>query len=149
MRITMSLAALALSLTLAATAAAPSPIAASVPARKEPVSFAKEIADLLDAKCVGCHGNALAKNTLNLGDLAGMLKGASAGRRSSRARPTRACSSGWPRTASSRSCPQRNHVEPVMPSAEKKEAHGLRLVATCPLAALTYLILRVCSGDEV
>ena len=28
-------------------------------------------------------------------------------------------------------------------------AHGLRLVATCPLAALTYLILRVCSGDEV
>ena len=28
-------------------------------------------------------------------------------------------------------------------------AHGLRLVATCPLAALTYLILRACSGDEV
>ncbi|MGZ3337871.1 MAG: hypothetical protein ACXVBV_21365, partial [Isosphaeraceae bacterium] len=38
-----------------------------------------------------------------------------------------------------------------MPSliALKLLAHGLRLVATCPLAALTYLILRACSGDEV
>jgi hypothetical protein len=32
---------------------------------------------------------------------------------------------------------------------EKFPAHGLRLVATCPLAALTYLFYWVCSGDEV
>src|SRR5438132_986821 len=36
------------------------PTEVKVPTRKEPVSYAKEIADILEDKCVGCHGGALA-----------------------------------------------------------------------------------------
>jgi WD40 repeat protein len=67
---------------LAAAAAPPekpTPIAVTIPARKEPVSYAKEVADILDAKCVGCHNGALAESKLNLEDVAGMLKGGKRG----------------------------------------------------------------------
>ena len=33
----------------------PVPIAVAVPNRDKPVSYAKEVSDILDAKCVGCH----------------------------------------------------------------------------------------------
>src|SRR5262245_24560946 len=65
-----------------ATAArgAPEPIPVATPAgRKEPVSFAKEVADILAARCVGCHSAALAENKLNLEEVAGMLKGGKRG----------------------------------------------------------------------
>src|SRR5438105_1698266 len=47
---------------------APEPIAVSVPGRTEPVSYAREVADIFDAKCVGCHSGALAENKLILED---------------------------------------------------------------------------------
>ena len=50
-------------LALAAIAAAPTPIPVATPAgRKEPVSYANEVADVLAAKCVGCHSDVLAEN---------------------------------------------------------------------------------------
>src|SRR4051812_29664721 len=54
---------------------APTPIPVAVPDRKTPVSYAEEVADLLDARCVGCHSSALAESKLSLEDVAGMLKG--------------------------------------------------------------------------
>jgi WD40 repeat protein len=79
MRYSPSLAALLLAVTVASTLAAPpekpTPIAVAVPSRKEPVSYAQEVADILDAKCVGCHSGVLAESKLNLEDVPGMLKG--------------------------------------------------------------------------
>src|SRR6185312_12425676 len=75
----------ALFLTATATFAAPpeapppTPIAVAVPTRKEPVSYAREVADILDAKCAGCHGGALSESKLNLEDVPGMLKGGKRG----------------------------------------------------------------------
>ena len=43
------------------------------------MSYAKEIADILEDKCVGCHSAALAENRLNLESVAGMLKGGKRG----------------------------------------------------------------------
>ena len=55
------------------------PIEVKVPSRKEPVSYAKDIAEILENKCVGCHGAVLAENRLNLESVAGMLKGGKRG----------------------------------------------------------------------
>ena len=55
------------------------PIAVAVPNRNEPVSYSQEIADILDAKCVGCHSGALSESKLNLEDVPGMLKGGKKG----------------------------------------------------------------------
>jgi WD40 repeat protein len=60
-------------------ASAPQPIAVKVPTRKEPVSYAREISEILDNKCVGCHSSALTESRLNLEDVAGMLKGGKRG----------------------------------------------------------------------
>src|SRR3989442_378043 len=60
-------------------AAAPGPIAVAVPSRQKPVSYAQEVADILDSKCTGCHSSALAENRLVLEDVAGMLKGGKRG----------------------------------------------------------------------
>ena len=79
MRYSLSLAAALLAVTvidaIAAPPEKPMPIAVVVPNRKEPVSYAQEIADILDAKCVGCHSGALSENKLNLEDVPGLLKG--------------------------------------------------------------------------
>ena len=72
----------------AALAARPTPIAVAVPQRKEPVSYAKEVADVLAAKCVGCHSAALAENKLNLEEVAGDAQGGQA-RAGARARQGR------------------------------------------------------------
>jgi hypothetical protein len=47
---------------LFASADTPQPIAISVPSRTQQVSYAKEVAEILDAKCTGCHSSALAEN---------------------------------------------------------------------------------------
>jgi hypothetical protein len=92
-------------------AAAPMPIAVSVPSRKESVSYAKEVADILDAKCVGCHSGALAENKLNLEGIAGMLKG---GKRGPALVPGKADDSLLFKMAAHR-------VEPVMPPKDKNQ----------------------------
>jgi len=53
----------------------PKPIAVTVVRRATPVSYAKEIAEILDAKCVGCHSAVLSENKLILEDVAAILKG--------------------------------------------------------------------------
>ena len=83
MRYPPRLAALLLAATVTSALAAPpekpTPIAVAVPSRKEPVSYASEVADILDAKCVGCHSGALSESKLNLEDVPGMLKGGKRG----------------------------------------------------------------------
>src|SRR5438874_7582754 len=82
-----SLAAFLLTATTTATFAAPpsttkptpTPIPVALPSRNEPVSYAQEIADILDAKCVGCHSGALSESKLNIEDVPGMLKGGKRG----------------------------------------------------------------------
>lgn len=112
---------LSLSLTVLAAfpsltpAAGPTPIAVSVPQRKEPVSYATEVADILAAKCVGCHSEALAENKLNLEEVPAMLKG---GKRGPALVPGKADKSLLFTMASHR-------VEPVMPPKDKKDAKAL------------------------
>src|SRR5919112_207423 len=98
-----------------ASAAEPVPIAVAVASRKEPVSYAKEVAEVLDAKCTGCHSSALAENRLVLEDVAGMLKG---GKRGPAIVPGRADESLLFQIAA-------HLVDPVMPPKEKKEAQPL------------------------
>jgi WD40 repeat protein len=98
---------------LLAVAAAPIPVA--VPDRKAPVSYAKEVAEILDAKCTGCHGGALAENKLNLEDVAGMLKG---GKRGPAVVPGKAEESLLFKLASHR-------AEPSMPPKDKKDQKPL------------------------
>jgi len=102
-----------LSLCLAALLvnAAPTPIEAVVPSRKEPVSYAKEVADILDAKCVGCHSANLAQSRLNIEDVAGMLKG---GKRGPSIVPGKADESLLFRLAAHR-------LDPVMPPPKEKK----------------------------
>src|SRR4051794_35237057 len=59
--------------------AAEDPIPVSLPARTQPVSYAREVADVLGAKCLGCHNMAMAESKLVLEDVAGMLKGGKRG----------------------------------------------------------------------
>src|SRR5262245_45143481 len=95
---------------------APEPIPVATPAgRKESVSFAKEVADILAARCVGCHSAALAENKLNLEEVAGMLKG---GKRGPAVVPGKAEESLLFKMAAHR-------VEPVMPPKDKKDAKPL------------------------
>ena len=55
------------------------PILVKEPARREKVSYAREIAELLENKCTGCHGSVLAEKGLSLESVAGMLKGGKRG----------------------------------------------------------------------
>jgi WD40 repeat protein len=61
------------------SAAGPTPLEVKVPSRKEPVSYANEVSEFLEEKCVGCHGSALAENRLNLETVERMLKGGKRG----------------------------------------------------------------------
>jgi WD40 repeat protein len=85
------------------------PIEVKIPSRKESVSYAKEVADILADKCAGCHGAALAENRLNLESVAGMLKG---GKRGPAIVPGKADLSRLFTMAAHR-------VEPVMPPKDK------------------------------
>jgi WD40 repeat protein len=99
----------------ASAPAAPTPIAAVVPPGKTVASYTRDVADVLAAKCVGCHSDALAENRLNLEDVAGMLKG---GKRGPAVVPGKADESLLFRMAAHR-------VEPVMPPAGKKDTKPL------------------------
>jgi WD40 repeat protein len=89
----------------------PTPIAIAVPSRKEPVSYAKDVAEVLAEKCVGCHSEALAENKLCLEEVAGMFKG---GKRGPAIVAGKAGQSLLFQVAAHR-------VEPVMPPKDKKD----------------------------
>jgi WD40 repeat protein len=55
------------------------PIPVSEPRRGEAVSYSRQIAELLENKCTGCHGSVLAEKRLSLESVAGMLKGGKSG----------------------------------------------------------------------
>ncbi len=85
------------------------PIPVSVPSRSEPVSYSDEVADILAAKCVGCHNAGFAESKMVMEDVAGMLKG---GKRGPAIVPGRAEESRLFRLASHRELPH-------MPPADK------------------------------
>lgn len=89
--------------------AGPRSIDVKIPARKEPVSYAREIDEILQNKCAGCHGSVLAENRLNLETVAGILKG---GKRGPSVVSGKADASLLFRMAAHR-------VEPVMPPKDK------------------------------
>ncbi|HZW34678.1 MAG TPA: c-type cytochrome domain-containing protein, partial [Isosphaeraceae bacterium] len=91
------------------TASAPRPIAVKVPSRTEPVSYVKEISEILENRCVGCHSSALTESRLNLEEVAGMLKG---GKRGPAIVPGKADASRLFQMAAHR-------VEPAMPPRDK------------------------------
>ncbi len=93
----------------------PKPIEVKLPKRPAPVSYAQDVADVLDAKCAGCHGSALAEKGLNMESVAGMLKG---GKRGPALRPGKADDSLLFKMAAHR-------VDPVMPPKEKKDLKPL------------------------
>jgi len=45
----------------------------------KPVSFSREVIEILDAKCTGCHNDALAENKLKMESVEQMLKGGKSG----------------------------------------------------------------------
>jgi WD40 repeat protein len=90
---------------------APSPIEVKAPTRSSPASYARDVADVLDAKCAGCHGSALAENRLNLESVAGMLRG---GKRGPSLVPGRADESLLFKMAAHR-------IAPSMPPVKKKD----------------------------
>ena len=106
---------LLLALAVPALADDPVPIAVVAPARDRPVSYAKEVSDILDARCTGCHSSALSEGKLSLEDVAGMLKGGKHG----------------PAIVAGKSDESllfrmsAHRVNPVMPPVDKKEAKPL------------------------
>jgi len=100
---------------LAALVDTPQPIAVIVPTRDKPVSYAREVSEILDAKCVGCHGATLAEGKLKMEDLAGLLKG---GKHGPALKPGVSDESLLFKMAAHR-------VEPVMPPVEKKDLKPL------------------------
>ena len=98
-----------------AWAADPAPIAVVVPARDRPVSYALEVSNILEARCVGCHSSALANGRLVMEDVPGMLKG---GKHGPAVVVGKADESLLFRMAAHR-------AEPVMPPADKTEAKPL------------------------
>jgi WD40 repeat protein len=57
----------------------PKPIPVKEPDRRARASYSREIAELLEDKCTGCHGSVLAEKGLNLESVAAMLKGGKRG----------------------------------------------------------------------
>jgi WD40 repeat protein len=91
------------------------PIEAKVPDRKDQVSYAREIAEILEDKCVACHSAVLAENRLNLESVAGMVKG---GKRGPAVAAGKADESLLFRMAAHR-------AEPVMPPKDKPASKPL------------------------
>jgi WD40 repeat protein len=87
----------------------PRPIEVKLPARKEPVSYANDILGILEDRCVGCHGSALAENKLSLEEIPAMIKG---GKKGPALVPGKADESLLFKMAAHR-------VEPVMPPRDK------------------------------
>ena len=97
------------------TLGAPTPLAVNSSLKKGLVSYSKDVADPLAAKCQGCHNDALAENKLNIEDVAGMLRG---GKHGPAIVPGNAEKSLLFQMAAHR-------VEPVMPPQDKKDAKPL------------------------
>jgi WD40 repeat protein len=93
----------------------PKPIEVKLPTLKGPISYSKDIADILETKCIGCHSSALAENKLNMETVAGMVKG---GKRGPGIVPGKADESLLFTMAAHR-------VEPVMPPKVKKDLKPL------------------------
>ncbi len=87
------------------------PIAVKAPSRDTPVGFAREISDILDAKCVACHNAALKEGKLSLETVDAMLKG---GKRGPAIRAGKASESLLFTMA-------RRETKPFMPPVEKKD----------------------------
>jgi WD40 repeat protein len=102
-------------LLLSVSTAKAEPIKVAVPPRNQPVSYSREIADILEGKCTGCHSSALAENKLNIEDVAGMLKG---GKRGPAIVPGKADESLLFKLAAHR-------AEPFMPPKDKKDQSPL------------------------
>jgi WD40 repeat protein len=90
------------------------PIPVSVPERSEPVAYA-EVADILAAKCLGCHATGLEKGRLNLETVDAMRRG---GKHGAALVPGKAEESLMFLRAAHRS-------EPVMPPKDKPEAEPM------------------------
>ena len=99
------------SLLFLALSAADGPIAVAVPARDGPVSYAREVSDVLDAKCVGCHNAGLAEGKLRMEGVPALLKG---GKHGPAIVPGKSDESLLFRMGAHR-------VEPVMPPKDKKD----------------------------
>ena len=93
----------------------PTPIPVSIPVRDQPVSYSKEIAEILSGKCVSCHNDALAENRLNMEEVSGMLKGGKHGPALIAGQADRSLI--FQMAA--------HRVEPVMPPKEKKDLQPL------------------------
>ena len=91
------------------------PIAIDRLTREKPVSYTKEVSEVLASKCVGCHHAGLAEGKLSLEDVAGMLKGGKHG-------PALVTGKADESLLFTRGA---HRVEPVMPPVEKKEAKPL------------------------
>jgi WD40 repeat protein len=87
----------------------PDRLQVKVPHRGQPVSYSKEVVEILEDKCTGCHGSALAENKLSLEDVSAMLKG---GKRGPALVPGKADSSLLFRMAA-------HQAEPDMPPKDK------------------------------
>ncbi|MEO6810866.1 MAG: c-type cytochrome domain-containing protein, partial [Isosphaeraceae bacterium] len=90
---------------------APTPIAVTVPTRTEPISYAGEVAEVFDGKCIGCHNSAMMESKLSLEDVPSMLKG---GKHGPAIVAGKADESLLFKMAAHR-------VEPVMPPKDKKD----------------------------
>ncbi len=101
----------ALTFCLAALAADLRPIEVSVPTRDRPVSYAREVAPVLEARCVACHNAASLQGKLSLEGRPAMLKG---GKRGPSLVPGRADQSPLFRMGGHR-------AEPVMPPIDKPD----------------------------
>lgn len=73
------IAVIAMGQTIAAQTGEPAAPVAELPDAGKAVSYAREISDILSAKCLGCHNAADAKGKLSLEDLAGMRRGGKRG----------------------------------------------------------------------
>lgn len=89
----------------------PRPIAVSVPSRDQPVSYAREVSEILDAKCVGCHNAALTEGKLLMEGVPALLKG---GKHGPAIVPGKSDESLLFKMGAHR-------VEPIMPPKEKKD----------------------------
>jgi hypothetical protein len=87
----------------------PKPIEVKIPRLQAPVRYTSQIAEILEDKCVGCHGFALAENRLSLEDVPAMRRG---GKRGPALVPGKADESLLFRMAAHR-------AEPIMPPKDK------------------------------
>ena len=99
-------------LALLLSAQVPTPIAVTTAPKGSVVSYSTVVADIFDAKCVGCHSSARANGKLNLEDVKAILKG---GKHGPAIVAGKADDSLLFKMAAHR-------VEPVMPPKDKKEA---------------------------